>query len=50
MQEIFTKKKGFGCVEVLRPNLPIGVMSTRSVYLTTLLQDRLSPLGDAIES
>ena len=28
-----------------RPSQPNGVMSARSVYLTTLLQGRLSPLS-----
>ena len=33
------------CVEVLRPSQPNGVMLSLSVYLTTLLLGRLSPLG-----
>ena len=34
----------FVCVEVLRPSQPTGGMSSWSVYLTTLLLGRLSPL------
>ena len=35
----------FVCVEVLQPSQPNGVMGARSVYLITLLLDRLSPLS-----
>ena len=35
----------FVCVEVLRPSQPNGVMSSASVYLTTRLLGRLSPLS-----
>ena len=33
------------CVEVLQPSQPNGVMLSWSVYLTTYLLDRLSPLS-----
>ena len=36
----------FVCVEVLRPNQPNGSCRARSVYLTTRLLGRLSPLSD----
>ena len=36
---------GFVCVEVLWPSQPNGVSQARSVYLTTLLLGRLSPLS-----
>ena len=35
----------FVCVEVLRPSQSNGVMSSAVSYLTTRLQDRLSPLS-----
>ena len=35
----------FVCIEVLRPSQPNGVMSSMSVYLTTRLLGRLSPLS-----
>ena len=39
-------KKGIvNCVEVLRPSQANGIMSSASVYLTTLLLDRLCPLS-----
>ena len=33
------------CVEVLRPSQPVGSCRARSVYLTTRLLGRLSPLS-----
>ena len=35
----------FVCIAVLWPSQPNGLMSSRSVYLTTLLLGRLSPLS-----
>ena len=35
----------FVCVEVLRPSQPSGSSQARSVYLTTRLLSRLSPLS-----
>ena len=35
----------FVCVEILQPNQPMGSCRARSVYLTTLLLVRLSPLS-----
>ena len=35
----------FVCVEVLRPSQPMGSCPAQSVYLTTLLLGRLSPLS-----
>ena len=39
------KVKTFVCVEVLRPVNPMGSCRARSVYLTTRLLGRLSPLS-----
>ena len=39
-----TRQPLFVCVEVLRPSQPMGSCRARSVYLTTRLLGRLSPL------
>ena len=35
----------FVCIEALRPSQPNGACRAQSVYLTTLLMGRLSPLS-----
>ena len=46
VQRVVTPKVGlFVCVEILLPSQPNGVCRAQSVYLTTRLLGRLSPLS-----